>query len=115
MITAAGEYVAFCSTTAIYFVRLKDFKVERAIATHDQIITSISASPQKPFLLASSNADGNVTIWDVENEKPESSFYLNGSVAVAIEFSPLDSEGLLLITDSGICILLCSMATVLFS
>ena len=100
IISASGDYFAFCSTMAIYIVRIKDMQVEKIMAGHEHNIISISWSLQDPSRLASCSSDGWLLIWDVEKEKVVSKRNLN-AVPLHIEFSPHEEDIVGIVMDTG--------------
>jgi len=100
VIAASGSQFAFCSSTAIYIMRINDMQVERILTGHEQTITSISWSQQDPSHLASVGADGSLLVWDIDKEKIIAKRKLPAFPLIC-EFSPLEDDLIATIVDTG--------------
>ncbi|CAG9324590.1 unnamed protein product [Blepharisma stoltei] len=100
IIARGGQFLAYCSTLAIYLVDLDTFSIHKIISAHEQTISCISWNNLDPSQLASVSTDNSFYLWNVSQDSPIVSMLLTNLVLM-MEFNPFNKEEILFLHENG--------------
>ncbi len=94
------ERFAFCSTLAVYIYNLRNYSIEKIIATHESNIICLIWNPSNPKYIATASNDCNFYIWDILQEKAKVLVTLP-SPPIMMQWNPVEEDFVLLLLESG--------------
>lgn len=100
VIASGGNFLAYCSTLAIYILDLRTFTIHNIIAAHEQTINCIAWSKVNTDLLASASTDCKLFVWSVMREQQVVTITLS-SPLIMMEWSRFKEQELMLLHENG--------------
>lgn len=103
IIAASDDMLAYASTMALYFFRVKDMSLVKMITAHQRTISSVCWCPTNSMRFASCAQNGEAVIWNLETEKEEKRITFSGDELFSMDWAPTpDAHHLIAVgTDKG--------------